>query len=68
MGAQSTDVVARLAGAQHGAVAVHQLIEAGVTRRWIDNLVDRAFLRRTAAGVYVVAASAPTWHQHLSVG
>ncbi len=68
MGADSTDIIARLAGAQHGAVAVRQVIEAGVTRRWIDNLVDRDVLRRTAAGVYVVNGSEPTWHQRLSVG
>jgi hypothetical protein len=68
MGAPSTDILTTLARTQHGAAGVEQLIQAGVTRRWIDNLVRRGTLERAAPGVVVVAGSEASWHRDLQVG
>jgi very-short-patch-repair endonuclease len=68
METNATDLVTGLARAQHGVVAVSQLADLGVTRRWLENLVRRRVLRRVAAGVYTVAGAADTWHQRLTVG
>lgn len=68
MGAPSTDVLTTLARAQHGAVGIDQLVQAGVTRRWVDNLVRRGTIERAAPGVVVIAGSEATWHRALQVG
>ena len=64
----STSTVTALAARQHGVVTIAQLAELDVGRRWIDNLVRRGLLRRIAAGVYVIAGSAPTRDQRLTAG
>ena len=68
MGVEQTASLMALAQAQHGAVAIAQLGDIDVTRRWLDNLVRRGMLQRAAPGVYTVAGATSTWHQRLSVG
>ncbi len=68
MGPPATTALTDLASAQHGVVAIAQLVESGVSRRWIDNLVRRGLLRRVAPGTYVVVGSAPTRLQDLTAG
>jgi hypothetical protein len=68
MGPPATSVLTDLASAQHGVVGIGQLVDGGVSRRWIDNLVRRGMLRRIAPGTYVVAGSAPTRLQSLTAG
>jgi hypothetical protein len=68
MGAEETGVVSHLAAGQHGAVGVGQLVEAGVSRRWVDNLVRRRIIEWAAPGVYVVSGSEDSWHRRLRVG
>lgn len=64
----ATDIITKLARAQHGVVAVEQLGALGVTRRWVDNLTRRGVLRRVARGVYAVAGAEETWQQKLMAG
>jgi len=68
MSTVTTDIITALARSQHGVVATSQLVQLGVTRRWVDNLVRRSVLRRAASGVYVVAGSVPSYRQQLTVG
>lgn len=46
--------VARLADAQHGVVARRQLLEAGLSSREIEGLIERGHLYRLHQGVYAV--------------
>ena len=67
----STDVTAALlafAERQEGVVAVDQLADLGVSRRWLGNLVRRSILTRAATGVYVVKGAPASFRQHLHVG
>jgi very-short-patch-repair endonuclease len=66
MGSRETELITQLAAHQHGAFAIDQL--AGVSRRWVDNLVRRGVLRRVAPRVYVLAGSPDTWCRRLTVG
>ena len=68
MGPPSTETLTALASAQHGAVAISQLGDTDVTRRWVANLVRRGVLVRACPGVVLVAGSAPSWHRDLMVG
>ena len=68
MGAPATSILTALASTQHGVVALDQLAERGVSRRWVENLVRRGMLSRIASGTYVVAGSAPTRLQQLTAG
>jgi very-short-patch-repair endonuclease len=68
MGAAQTASLMTLARSQHGAIAIGQLPDIDVTRRWLDNLARRGMLERAAPGVYTVAGSTSTWHQRLTVG
>jgi very-short-patch-repair endonuclease len=68
MGGRATELITTLASAQHGVVSIAQLADAGVSRRWVDNLVRRGVLRRNTAGVYVIAGSEPSWRQQLTAG
>ena len=68
MGPPSTETLTALASAQHGAVAISQLGDTDVTRRWVANLVRRGVLVRACPGVVLIAGSAPSWHRDLMVG
>ena len=68
MGPPSTETLTALASSQHGAVAISQLGDTDVTRRWVANLVRRGVLVRACPGVVLVAGSAPSWHRDLMVG
>lgn len=54
MGRRMADVVAELAGRQHGVVTRRQLLAAGITRTVIEVRLRRGELRALHAGVYQV--------------
>lgn len=51
------------AAENHGVIARAEATDLGVSRTRFDNAVRSGRLRRAAPRVYVVAGSAPTWHQ-----
>ena len=61
------DVVVALAWEQHGAVAVWQLLERGVTRSWMSRQCASGRLHRRARGVYVLDGTPDTARQRLMV-
>jgi hypothetical protein len=58
---------ARVAARQHAAISHAQALQAGLTQRQVDLLVERRQWKRPAMGVYVVAGSPPSWRQDVAV-
>jgi hypothetical protein len=56
------DIVARIAGRQHGRVSRGQLLAAGVDRKRVDRWLDDGRLRLVHRGVYAVGHRAPSTH------
>src|SRR3954453_12896923 len=52
-----------VASRQWGCITVGQLLEAGLTRRQVECMVERGFLIRLHRGVYVLGALSPAPEQ-----
>lgn len=63
--AQIDVVVAELARLRAGIAVREELILAGVTDEMIRERVAAGMWQRLQAGVYLVGAAAPSWHQRL---
>ncbi len=59
-------MVGRIAARQHGAVALRQLEDLGVSSSTIHGWVVAGWLRRAQPGVVIVAGSANTYEQRLA--
>jgi very-short-patch-repair endonuclease len=56
-------VAGPVASVQHGAIALRQLIEAGLSEKAVRRAVETGEILRVAAAVYVIAGSPNTWKQ-----
>jgi hypothetical protein len=69
MRSPSDDSVAwQLLESQHGVATVRQLLEAGLSRKRIESLVDRRFLKSECYGIVSVSGAPRTDRFHLMFG
>ena len=60
-------IIGRLGRAQHGAMSLGQLTEAGVSQREVERRLDRGQLIRQGSGLYVVNGAPPSVRQRMHV-
>ncbi|MDQ3964414.1 MAG: DUF559 domain-containing protein [Actinomycetota bacterium] len=59
---------ARLAGRQHGCIALAQAVRLGMSEDAVFRMAARGVWRRVLPGVYIVTGAEPSWRQRLMAG